>query len=117
MKSRTAEEWGRAHGSCSQAMEWRKSLGHVSQRTAWRRCHRGDWMFWQLRHGLTAEQSAVVMPPLLRAIDAIVERAIRAHAAKHEKARSALLTDRAVWRERAQARGRLLRRRGVTCDV
>lgn len=79
MSNQTAYEWGEAHGSCEAALKWRLSLGNATQRMAWRRCHRGDWLIWQLQHGLSGDELREVIPRLLRAIEAIVERAVRLH--------------------------------------
>ena len=76
----TAYEWGVQHHSCPDALAWRLSLGTATQRTAWRRCHRGDWLWWQLEHGLTAAELAAVRPAMERAANRTVARAIRAHA-------------------------------------
>ncbi len=79
----TAVEFGTQHGSCSEAMEWRRSLPtKATQADAWLACERGEWLLWQLSHGLTAEQYDAVRPAIKRALDHITERAIlRAHLA------------------------------------
>ena len=80
---RTAYEWGlsrKPKPSCKEALEWRESLGEATQKEAWAQCYRGDWLFWQLRHGLTDEEFLAVMPALLRAINRIVDRVVRKYA-------------------------------------
>jgi hypothetical protein len=73
----TAIEFGTRHHSCSDAMIWRRSLGpSATQADAWLACERGDWLIWQLSHGLDAAQYDAIVPVLWRAVDRIVERAI-----------------------------------------
>jgi hypothetical protein len=73
----TALEFGSRHHSCSDAMIWRRSLGpSATQADAWLACERGDWLIWQLSHGLDAAQYDAIVPVLRRAVDRIVERAI-----------------------------------------
>ena len=75
-----AYEWGQKHNSCPEALEWRRSLGDATQKTAWRQCRRGDWLIWQLEHGLTAEEFDDIRPALQRAVSVIVTRAVKGHA-------------------------------------
>jgi hypothetical protein len=75
-----AYEWGVEHNSCATALKWRRTLGSATQRSAWRRCQRGDWLIWQLLFGLQPEELEAIFPQLDRAIERIVERAIRNHA-------------------------------------
>ena len=75
-----AYEWGRERNSCTEALEWRRSLGDATQKTAWRQCQRGDWLIWQLQHGLTAEEFDDIRPALQRAVSVIVARAVKEHA-------------------------------------
>ncbi len=85
MKSRqerplTAYEWGLKNNSCSEAMEWRKGLGpRATQRDAWKRCHRSEWMIWQLGR-LPIEIQIELKPPLTRVFNKIVARSVRKHA-------------------------------------
>jgi hypothetical protein len=79
---RSAYDWGLSRvprPSCIEALRWRESLGTATQRDAWKECHRGDWLIWQLRHGLTGSELAVVLPALLRAVDTFVDRAVETH--------------------------------------
>ena len=73
-----AYEWGLARGACHAALKWRKSLGPAAtQADAWKLCQRGDWMIWQLYHGLSNDEFEVITPALLRATYKILERVIR----------------------------------------
>jgi hypothetical protein len=75
----SAYEWGVAHESCSDALELRSAC-KGTQRRWWRECPRGDWLLWQLEHGLTAKEYAEIRPAVQRALEHIVDRAVRTHA-------------------------------------
>ena len=79
----TAIEFGEKHGSCSEAMTWRRSLPTgTTQADAWLACERGEWLFWQLSHGLSAEEYEALRPAIKRASAKIAQRAVlRAHLA------------------------------------
>jgi hypothetical protein len=83
IKKVTAIEFGEKHGSCSEAMTWRRSLPKgATQADAWLACERGEWLFWQLLHGLTAEEYDALRPAIKRASERIAQRAVlRAHLA------------------------------------
>lgn len=78
---RSAEQWGRDHGSCSGALVARRAYdeAHPGEGQAgWYRegCERGDWLLWQLAR-LTPAEYLEAWPAVYRALSAIVERAIR----------------------------------------
>jgi hypothetical protein len=79
-KSESAYAWGVRHGSCPEALEQRHALGpEATQIDWWRVCPRGDWLIWQAGR-LPAERLLAVLPALLRAVNRIVDRAVRDHA-------------------------------------
>jgi hypothetical protein len=71
--TKTAYEWGLEHRSCDKALECRKA--YSSQAEWYKACNRGDWLIWQLRR-LPGYRLSAVVPGLLKALDAIVQRAI-----------------------------------------
>ena len=76
-----AYEWGVAHGSCAEALEQRKA--YASQPEWYLACKRGDWLAWQLGH-LPDE---LYIARLRKAVEAIVDRAVKIHALPHPKAK------------------------------
>ena len=51
---RSAYQWGLDRDSCPRALAARQALGpEATQADWWRVCPRGDWLLWQLEHGLS----------------------------------------------------------------
>jgi len=72
----SAVEFGEKHRSCE--MEWRRSLGpDATQADAYARCEIGEYLFWQLRKGLSPAQYDEIRPQVKQVLDVIAERAIR----------------------------------------
>lgn len=74
---KTAYEQGVEWESCQEALEMRKA--YVSQAEWWKACTRGDWLIWNLEH-LPNNKFILIQPALKRAIDVIVDRAVKNYA-------------------------------------
>jgi hypothetical protein len=95
--STSALRWGRLHGSCQEAIEWRRSLGkNATQADAWRKCHRGDWLFWQLSK-LPRDERVEAKLIAQQALARIVARAIRRARKYLRGVREPLATQWQTW--------------------